>query len=102
MKIIVKHGFSENIFTFELFLVPNSEESKLLKAYGEPFINASFGDRPKNLKKVYSDFPLLIANESQSDLITHKNELVEKIRISITDLKTKHESVILEDEIIEF
>lgn len=102
MKLIIKQNVVQNIFLFEITLLPNSEELALFNTLGEPFIDISFGDTPKRLNKLYSESPFLITNSSQSELISHKNELIEKIKDAITELKTRKENIILEDEVIEF
>lgn len=102
MKIIIKRKIDENLFAFEINVIASNAENELFFVLGEPFIDISFGDNPKKLKKIYSDSPFIITNESQVNLLLHKNEIVEKIKNSVSDLKLRFRAITLEDEIIEF
>lgn len=102
MKIIIKRKVDENLFAFEINVIANTSENELFVVLGEPFIDISFGDSPKKLKKIYSDSPFIITNESQVDLLLHKNDIVEKIKNAMSDLKLRFRGITLADEIIEF
>ncbi len=99
MELIIKNYIENNIFTFKIEVIPNSEEKETFSILGEPYINIAAEGEPNKLVKLFSDSPFKLINKDQDLLIQHKNSIVELIKSEMSNLKEQLKNIIIEDEI---